>query len=371
MITGVRISIGMVSMENTREKNEGADRSEATPSLTCEDEGAANELTLRLLTWQQLSMTFESQGPFDISIGSKKCRVAFRTAGATESAQRVRGGTFVVIEFPAPVGSDLMVATQKGMDLVEDVMSALALVEGVTLGQTEPIQLAGPDAQTQGQYVFAQFLPLSYNHWDRRITTSSMDHIRALVAHWDGLDIGSRLRRAARQFRQAIGMSDNLTAFQYAYMGLEAMEKPLAQALGIPAGVEDVSGKCAACGETYTRRRTVLAGVRAYIRGDAHPETASEERRAEWKELSGLRQDLFHGLKDAAALEDRTPQALAATMHYLHDAISCYSHAHDLESGEFGLARKGARPVIMGQFTANGLGPIEEWRPLLGIEEPA
>lgn len=165
-------------------------------------------------------------------------------------------------------------------------------------------------------------------------------------------------------------MSDNLTAFQYAYMGLEAMEEPLVQALEIQPGVEEMSGKCADCGTTYTRRRTVLAGVRAYIRGDVHPKTASEERSAEWKKLSGLRQDLFHGLDDAAALENRAPQAPTAAMHYLHDAINCCSHAHDLESDEFALARKGVGQVIIGGFTADGLGPIEAWRPLRGTEEP-
>jgi hypothetical protein len=254
------------------------------------------------------------------------------------------------------------------MELLEDFLSAVALVEGATLRGMEPVQMVRAD-QPSHKYTFVRFLPLLYNHWDQPISLTTINHVRRLVAHWDGLDTGTRLRRAARHFRQSIGMPDDLTAFQYAYMGLEAMEKPLAQTMNIPPGVEESQGTCANCGATYTRRRTVLSGVRAYVHGDVHPATASAQRKKEWRKLSELRQDLFHGLADASALEHRGQVVLPAAMHYLHDAICCMSHAHDLESPGFRLTRRTRQVIMIGDFTAEHLGPLENWAPLLGTQE--
>ena len=118
-------------------------------------------------------------------------------------------------------------------------------------------------------------------------------------------------------------------------MGLEALEKPLANALNIPVGVEEIKGKCDNCGVDYTRKKTVLAGVRAYICGDFHPETSLPERRKEWRKINTLRQNLFHSLRDIDRLEDNAQAVLPAAMHYLHDAICCMSHSHHLESLKF------------------------------------
>ncbi|MBI3894352.1 MAG: hypothetical protein HY313_00325 [Acidobacteria bacterium] len=252
------------------------------------------------------------------------------------------------------------------MDLIEDFLSAVALVEGAPLRAIEPVQVARAyeSSSSLHRYTFVSFLPLIHNHWIKPISSATINRVRRLVAHWDGLDTGTRLRRAARHFRRAIGTSDDLAAFQNAYMGLEAMEKPLAQAMNIPPGVEELQGRCANCGATYTRRKTVLAGVRAYVRGDVHPATTSAERQKEWKELSSLRQELFHGLADTSELENRGQKSLPAAMHYLHDAICCQSHAHDLEFPRFKLARPPRQLIMMGAFTANELGPLQNWAPL-------
>ncbi len=82
-------------------------------------------------------------------------------------------------------------------------------------------------------------------------------------------------------------------------MGLEALESPLATRLGVTVGAEETTGKCSECGFVYTVRKTVLNGVRAYIRGEKHPEVASSpEREAEWKQINKLRHALFHSLTD-------------------------------------------------------------------------
>ena len=235
------------------------------------------------------------------------------------------------------------------------------------MGALEPMQTVR--VESASQCTFIRYLPLSYNHWDKQISPSTINHARHLVAHWDGLDTGARLRRAARQYCQAIGETDDLLAFQYAYVGLEAMEKPLATTTKLEPGVEIVTGQCEHCKVTYKRRKTMLSGVRAYVRGDFHPDTASSERAAEWKEMNDLRQQLFHGLIDRKELEDRTQAILPAVMHNLHDAIYCQSHSHGLESSKFALVRRAHRFVLMGTFSA-GLESLERWTPLLGMIEP-
>src|SRR6266508_204343 len=234
----------------------------------------------RLVTWQSLSLVFETKKPFELSIQQIRCRMAVRPEQPDEPTQRALGGSLVSIDFDLPTSTDLLRAVHQGVDLVEDFLSAVALVEGATLRAVEPLQMAPAD--TPPKYTFVGFLPITYNHWDNPALASTLQRVSRLVAHWNGLDTGTRLRRAARHFRQAIGAPYNLTAFQYAYMGLEAMETPLAQAMGIPPGVEESQGKCESCGAVYTRRRTVLSGARAYVHGGIHPDTASSQRKKEW-----------------------------------------------------------------------------------------
>jgi hypothetical protein len=357
--------------ENRRNQNAQTEHRKSARRDPAHDERDAmpsGHSACRLLAWQPLSLTLADPKPFDVSLHQIGCRVALRPAEQEELAQRTLGGSFISLDFYLPTTTDLLVGVNKGMELLEDFLSAVALVEGAMLRAVEPIQMARADHPPR-KYMFIRFLPLLNNHWDRPISQTTVNHARRLVAHWNGLDTGIRLRRAARHFRQAIGTPDDLTAFQYAYMGLEAMEKPLAQSMNIPPGVEESQGACANCGETYTWRRTVLAGVRAYVHGDVHPATASVQRKKEWKELSGLRQDLFHGLVDASVLESRAQAMLPAGMHYLHDAICCESHAHDLESPGFRLARRAHQLIMIGHFAADDLGPLESWAPLLGTQE--
>jgi hypothetical protein len=54
----------------------------------------------------------------------------------------------------------------------------------------------------------------------------------------------TNLRRAARLYRDAIGNFDDTSAFQEAYIGLEAMEPPLAKMVGLNPGTEEIQGEC-------------------------------------------------------------------------------------------------------------------------------
>lgn len=362
----------MGSSKNKRTENAETHCRKSARRDTMRDERHAipsGHSAFRLLAWQPLSLALEDARPFNVALQQITCRLALRPAQKDDLAQRSRGGSFIGIDFHLPTTTDLLVAVHKGVELLEDFLSAVTLVEGATLRAIEPIQMARAGQPPSRKYTFVGFFPLLYNHWDKPISLATINHVRRPVAHWDGLDTGTRLRRAARHFRQAMGTPDDLTAFQYAYMGLEALEKPLAQTMNVPPGVEESQGACVNCGATYTRRRTALAGVRAYVHGDVHPATVSAQRKKEWKELSSLRQDLFHGLDDAPALEHRAQDILPAAMHYLHDAICCQSHVHDLESPGFRLVRRTRQVIMIGDFTTDDLGPLEKWAPVLATQE--
>ncbi len=225
------------------------------------------------------------------------------------------------------------------------------------------------DQTVPQEYIFMHFLNLSMNHWHKPISKETFQAVQGILAHWDGLESGKRLRRAARQFQKAIGTDDGLIAFQNAYMGLEAIEKPLADIMEIPPGVEEVEGHCEKCGEKYIRKRTVLAGVRAYVAGAIHPEDFVPEKKREWKEINDLRHKIFHSLQDNKKLELKVRSVLPAAMHHLHDAVCCLSHSHDLESPTFKLVRGMARLVFIGKFKTVELEPLEKCRPLLDAEQ--
>ena len=323
--------------------------------------------SFRLLAYQPLSLSLELSLPFELSIQNVQCRFALRPAHTDESLQRTQGGTLINVEFSTKEPLDIFAATQDGLELVEDFFTAMSLVEGATFREVEPIQTINIDqtAVTAQQYTFVHFLDLSMNHWHKPISKEMFQAVQGILAHWDGLESGKRLRRAARQFYKAIKMDDALTAFQHSYMGLEAIEKPLADIMGIPAGEEEVEGHCDKCGEKYVRKRTMLAAVRAYVTGAIHPKDSIPDKKREWKEINDFRHDIFHSLQDSEKLESKAPNVLTAAMHHLHDAICCLSHSHDLESNMFELVRGMARIVFIGSFRAANLDPIESCQKLL------
>lgn len=330
---------------------------------------ALGQTRFRLLAFQPLSLTFEDPRPFELFIQSIPCRFFLRPAQTDEKAQRTHGGMFIVVDFFLTGETDLLLATNKGLDLVDDFFSGVSLVEGTTFGDVEPVEIIRADLAAPGFYNFIHFSDIPLKHWHKPISSTTMDSVRGLLAHWDGLDSGQRLRRAARQFHKAIGIDNAIAAFQQAYIGLEALEKPLAEAIGVPPGVEIIQGKCEKCGAEFTRRRTVLAGVRAYISGEVHPGIGTPERMEEWRDINRLRQKSFHSLEGSTELDQELIKVLPAAMHYLHDAICCLSHEHTLESREFKLARGARRFVLAGRFRSAGLDSIDQWRPIIEVKD--
>jgi hypothetical protein len=178
------------------------------------------------------------------------------------------------------------------------------------------------------------------------------------------------LRRAAGLYRRSLQEDDDVSSFQEAYMGLEALEPPLAEQIGVSSGSEEAKGKCGSCGAEFVRRRTVLNGVRAYIRGAKHPDAAlSAQREKEWKQINALRHDLFHSLADFEKLRSEARAVVAAAAHYLHDAICCLSHAHNLEAPTYRLPKGVKRLVLKGAVEPGIHDALEECRPILTLKE--
>lgn len=275
----------------------------------------------------------------------------------------------MAIEFEAESNYDLVAAARQGLSLLEDFLSAIALVNGSTFQTTEPLQVARLGAERVDECEFLIFKRLPLKHWSKPITQQTVAKAKNLLAHWDGLESGHRLRRAALQYREAIGNLDDTTAFQEAYIGLESMEPPLAKAAGLTPGTEEVKGSCESCGHQFIRKRTSLVGVRAFVLNSIDSELAEEGRKKDWKLINSLRNDLMHGLADPEKLADRPHKALLAAMHYLHASICVASHAADLATGQYLLARGGPVYLVAGTYKTTSWPALHEWGIVIEITD--
>ncbi|GEM_PF-4479964 len=323
----------------------------------------------RVLGYQPLSVDMVAQTLKGLSIQKTPCNISIRSAQSETAVQLQTGGSILAIEFEAEPNFDLVAAARRGLSLLEDFLSAIALVHGSTFQTTEPLQVARLGAEKVDECEFLMFKRLPLKHWSKPITQQTVAKAKHLLAHWDGLESGHRLRRAALQYREAIGNLDDTTAFQEAYIGLESMEPPLAKAAGLPPGTEEVKGSCESCGHQFTRKRTSLVGVRAFVLDSIDPESAEAGRKADWKLINSLRNDLMHGLADPEKLADRPHKALLAAMHYLHASICVASHAADLSTGRYQLARGGPVYLVGGNYKTTSWPALHEWGTAIEITD--
>jgi hypothetical protein len=318
-----------------------------------------------VLAEQSYSVLLENPASFQVTVGSHPCTVFFKPAQLDPSRQRTQGGALVHAEYVSDE-SDMLRAAALGIRLVEDVSAGLAVVTGVPFGGVTFIQLLDVTDPDRTPFLFT--VTPYHLHSNEPISDPQLSCLQGMLAHWDGLPRGGRLRRAASLYRRALQQQDDLSAFQYNYMGLEALEPLLAEQQGVSAGVEETKGKCQKCGEEFVKRRTVLNGVRTYIRGGTRSEVKYPDREHEWKVINDLRQKQVHSLEDLEDLYSDARSILPAVAHFLHDAICCLSHEHSLESPEFSLVR-GARQMIF-KGTAEPAIPdsVEECRPIVELQ---
>ncbi|WP_027053055.1 hypothetical protein [Mesorhizobium erdmanii] len=327
----------------------------------------AKKATYRVLARQPLSIDVAAK-QIDLSIQGVPSSIAIRPAHSAPARQKEVGGSILAIEFEGEHDTDLMAAARDGFELIEDFLSAVSLVSGSTFGPSTLDQVARLGAGKEENCEFVQFLQLPNHHWPEAISEPMIKSVRGLLAHWDGLESGKRLRRAARRYREAAGRLDDIAAFQGAYIGLEAMEPPLAKMVGLTPGTELMKGKCEHCGGEYARKKNTLVGVRAFVLDGLDPGSADPRRKGDWKLINTLRNDLMHGLADEGELRSRPFDALIASMHYLHDAISICSHASDQYSEKYRLAR--AFPwVLAGSYTTRSWKDLSEWDRIIETSE--
>lgn len=323
----------------------------------------------RVQGYQPLSVEIVAQTLDEVSIQKTLCKISIRSAQAESALQLQSGGSILAIEFEAESKLDLIEATRLGLSLLEDLLSAIALVNGSTFQTTEPLQVARLGAGKVDECEFLIFKRLSLRHWTEPITQQTVFKAMHLLAHWDGLESGHRLRRAALQYREAIGNLDDTAAFQRAYIGLESMEPLLAKAVDLTPGTEEINGYCKACGHQFTRKRTSLVGVRVFVMNSLNPDSAEENRKADWKMINKLRNDLMHGLSDPEELSDRPHKALIAAMHHLHAAICLASHAEDLVKDTYQLARGSSVYLLHGHYKTTSWPMLNEWEPAIEVTD--
>ena len=316
----------------------------------------------RVLAEQTYSVSMEGSTPFQVTIGDYTCTAFLRPTHSDPSDQRTHGSGLVHLEFTCDE-KDLLRAASLGMHLVENVLAGLGVVGGVPFGIAKLIQVLDLTSKNTTRFLFA-VIP-EYRHWDLPVTEDQLLSLQDMLAHWDGLEGGARIRRAATLYRRALQeLEDDLAAFQYGYMGLEALEPVLAKRMAVEPGVEKSTGRCKQCGSEYEKLRTALNGVRAYITGPDHSEWKAANEH-EWKAVKDLRHKLFHSLEDLYELSSKARDALPAVAHFLHDAICCLSHAHILEAPTFELQRGGRRVLFVGTSKPGIDDSIEECRLLM------
>ena len=350
-------------MSNKNSQKKSAKKSEK------HEASSTSKCLYRVLGHQPLSVEMVAQTLTEISIQKTSCNISIRSAQSEGAVQLQSGGSILAIEFEAESSYDLIAAARRGLSLLEDFLSAIALVSGSTFQATEPLQVARLGAEKVDECEFLIFKRLSLKHWSKPITPQTVAKAKHLLAHWDGLESGHRLRRAALQYREAIGNLDDTAAFQEAYIGLETMEPPLAKAAGLPPGTEEVKGSCESCGHQFTRKRTSLVGVRAFVLDSIDSESAEEGRKADWKMINSLRNDLMHGLAAPEKLADRPHKALLAAMHHLHASICVASHAADLATERYQLVRGGPVYLVAGNYTTTYWQALHEWGTAIEITD--
>jgi hypothetical protein len=318
--------------------------------------------TFRVLARQPLSLDIGSGGIHELDIQGVSCRIAVKPTHSDLAKRKELGGTTLAIEFLSDPDLDLFEAARAGFELIEDFLSAITIVSGTTFGPSELLQVARLDEADGQNCEFMIFMPLPLKHWHEEISGEKLKSVRGLLAHWDGIESGHRLRRAARLYRSAAGNVDDIDAFQEAYIGLEVLEKPLASMAGFEKhGTEQIKGSCEKCGHEYVRNRTTLVGVRAFVHGAVDTEKVDPDRKADWKLLNKLRNDLTHGLVDENDLGGKPQRGLTAAMHYLHHGICILSHASNLTSSQYLLARGGIEYVLMGRYRAPEWPSLSDW----------
>ena len=181
----------------------------------------------RVLAEQPHSVCLERSTLFPVTVAGYDCAVFLKPARSGPSEQRTRGVGFVHLEFTSET-RDLVRAVSRGMSLIEAELAGLGVIADVPFGRANLVQILDVTTTKETRFLFA--ITPEYHHCDEPITENQLRSLQRMLAHWDGLEKGARIRRAASLYRRALQEAqDEVAAFQYSYMGLEALEPVLAE----------------------------------------------------------------------------------------------------------------------------------------------
>lgn len=125
-----------------------------------------------------------------------------------------------------------------------------------------------------------------------------------------------RVLRSLRWFRKGLLEDDPLDQFLFFWHGLEAINVPLAAALGVPQKVTETTTRtCKVCGEQYEDPVTVNGGIEELY------ERAGVDQ-ARRKQIHSLRNGVSHGFAKVAELYGPAINLLPTMAGLLHRAIS-------------------------------------------------
>jgi len=153
----------------------------------------------RILVRQPLSIELDAKELFQLSVQGVDCSLSIRPEQEDAAAQHETGGAILAIEFEQGLNLDLIGVARIGLELVEDFLSALSVVSGMTFERCQLVQVAVLTSSPKSNCEFIQFNPLPLKHWHEPVTDTALKRAQSLVAHWDYLDTGKRLRRAAQR----------------------------------------------------------------------------------------------------------------------------------------------------------------------------
>ncbi len=174
--------------------------------------------TYRVLTRQAHSIGLQDPLSFPITVGQYHCKIFFKPSQDDPSLQRELGGADIQIEFEASE-TDLVRVAALGVSLIADVVAGLSVVAGEPFGDVSLVHLVDVTREAATQFLF--LLTPDHAHSDEPVAASSIKHLQSMLAHWDHLPRGNRVRRAARLYWRMLREKDDIVSFQEAYMGLE------------------------------------------------------------------------------------------------------------------------------------------------------
>jgi len=221
----------------------------------------------------------------------------------------------VGLEFRAEVQAvSIDEAIVRGVGLADGVVSFITLVTGVGNPKVEPT-LCYETTEGKSEREFLQYFDdVMIVNPSRKVVSPELliDRIDRFYKVSEAA-VSERITRAVRWYRWGTGTADPFDRFVAYWIGLESLNKPLQERLG----VGDDPTKCPKCGNLWVSTATV-SGIREFV-----ARFFPKERRL-YQRIHSLRNNVIHSKTpldslstEAAELSPKTGEVLVAAVLYL------------------------------------------------------